>query len=69
MKHDALLEVLERTGWASQPRGGQPRPTVTPVPEVGPQVQHVERDGAQTHLVVGRAPSAMATPGGTRSCW
>ena len=53
VNHDALLEVLARTGWAAQPRGSGPRATVTPAPEVGPQVRHVDRDGAQTHLVVG----------------
>ena len=51
--HDALLEVLDRTGWAGQPRGGTPRPAVGPAPEVGPRVSHVARDGAQTHVVVG----------------
>ncbi len=53
VNHDALLDVLARTGWTGQPRGGHRRPTVAPAPEVGPEVRHVDRDGAQTHLVVG----------------
>ncbi|MGH7689967.1 MAG: M16 family metallopeptidase, partial [Gemmatimonadaceae bacterium] len=51
--HDVLLETLARTGWANEPRGGLPRPKVSPAPNVEPQVRHVGRDGAQTHLVVG----------------
>ncbi len=53
VQHDELLEVLARTGWAAQPRGGHLQPTVAPVPDVAPEVRHVDRDGAQTHLVVG----------------
>ncbi len=53
VQHDALLEVLARTGWTDQPRGGHPQPMVAPVPDVAPEVRHVDRDGAQTHLVVG----------------
>lgn len=51
--HDHLLEILHDTGWADLPRGSEPpprwpAPTVTP-----PTVRHVERDGAQTHIVFG----------------
>jgi predicted Zn-dependent peptidase len=53
VNHEALLEVLERTGWTGQPSGGTPRPVVSPAPEIRPHVSHVPRDGAQTHLVVG----------------
>jgi predicted Zn-dependent peptidase len=53
LEHDELLAALERTGWASRPRGGTPRPFVAPVPSVGPARRHVSREGAQTHLVVG----------------
>ncbi|HET7631014.1 MAG TPA: pitrilysin family protein, partial [Gemmatimonadaceae bacterium] len=51
--HDDLLAILERTGWAARPRGGTPRPAVSPAPSVGPERRHVARDGAQTHLVIG----------------
>ncbi len=53
VEHDRLLEVLERTGWTGQPRGGTPRPTTPPVPVVVPETRHVVREGAQTQLVVG----------------
>lgn len=53
VEHDQLLEVLERTGWTRQPRGGTPRAATLPVPTVAPETRHVLREGAQTHLVVG----------------
>ncbi|MDE3151659.1 MAG: insulinase family protein [Gemmatimonadota bacterium] len=53
VEHDRLLEVLARTGWADRPRGGTPRPSVAPAPDVPPETRHVAREGAQTHLVVG----------------
>jgi predicted Zn-dependent peptidase len=53
VSHDALLDVLERTGWNAAPRGESARlapPTPTSAP---PTVRHVEREGTQTHLVMG----------------
>ena len=51
--HDALLEILERTGWAARAGGDSTRLTV-PVPTAEPPARrHVRRDGAQTHIVVG----------------
>ena len=51
--HDALLASLERTGWAGREGGDAARLIVpTPVAEP-PRRQHVKRDGAQTHIVVG----------------
>jgi len=48
-----LLEVLARTGWADvQPRDSSP--LVSPRPRIAaPAARHVERDGAQTHVVIG----------------
>ena len=53
LEHDALVDELQRTGW------GDPRPrdltalrTVAP-DGVAPMVRHVEREGAQTHTVLG----------------
>ena len=53
VEHDALLEALERTGWTNVPRGDA-RPLNAPVlaPTV-PGAQHVQREGAQTHIVFG----------------
>jgi predicted Zn-dependent peptidase len=51
--HDALLEVLERTGWMAREGGDKARLGVpAPVAEA-PRRKHVSRDGAQTHIVVG----------------
>ena len=53
LEHDALLDALERTGWAAAPRGdGVPLTTVPPT-AAAPHVRHVERSGAQTHVVLG----------------
>ncbi|HVE77986.1 MAG TPA: pitrilysin family protein [Gemmatimonadaceae bacterium] len=51
--HDRLLGVLETTGWAAVPRGVE-APLAAPAPVALPPAQrHVEREGAQTHLVFG----------------
>ena len=53
VEHDALLEVLERTGWMEHPGGPAVVPKVpTPVTEP-PTRRHIEREGAQTHIVLG----------------
>ena len=53
VRHDRLLETLQRTGWLAVPRGDapplQPPPPVAPPPAW----RHVERDSAQTHIVFG----------------
>ena len=53
VEHDQLLDVLERTGWTSQPRGEE-RPLTSPPPAgLPPGSRHFERDIAQTHIVFG----------------
>jgi predicted Zn-dependent peptidase len=53
VEHDALLATLERTGWASRDASdAAPEPVPTPVAQA-PTRRHVERDGVQTHIVVG----------------
>jgi predicted Zn-dependent peptidase len=60
--HERLLEVLERTGWTDRPRGeGEPLVTPTPPPTRG-GYRHVERDSAQTHIVLGSPTVAHADP-------
>ncbi len=50
--HDALLEILHRTGWTDRPRGTSVI-AVPPPPIAEPAATtHVEREGAQTHLVL-----------------
>ena len=62
VEHDALLAILERTGWASRDASdAAPAPVPTPVAEP-PVRRHVERDGVQTHIVVGSATVAHQDP-------
>jgi predicted Zn-dependent peptidase len=60
--HDALLAVLERTGWAAR-EGGDAARLVVPAPaSEAPTRRHVSRDGAQTHIVVGSPTVAHGDP-------
>lgn len=60
--HDRLLAALDQSGWGTIPRGGTPRPVAqAPHPEAT-TVRHVERDGAQTHVVLGSATVAYGDP-------
>jgi len=62
VSHDGLLEVLERTGWNAVPRGADTLlapPVATSAP---PVVRHVEREGTQTHLVLGSPGLRYADP-------
>ena len=53
VEHDALLEVLTRTGWADFP-GGDPEGPGVPAPVAEPPSRrHIDRDGHQTHIVLG----------------
>jgi predicted Zn-dependent peptidase len=62
VEHERLLDVLERTGWASAP--GRPREHVLlpPPVTVPPTSAHHDRDGAQTHVVIGRGAVAHDDP-------
>src|SRR5437868_7411388 len=53
VEHQRLLDVLEKTGWTkAEARNGDrivsPKPATVP-----PTIRHVNREGAQTHLVMG----------------
>ncbi len=62
VEHDALIDTLESTGWASVPRGGLPQ-LRSPAPIVqAPGAVHFERDTAQTHIVIGSAAFPHADP-------
>jgi predicted Zn-dependent peptidase len=53
IEHQELLDVLRRTGWLEIP-AGEMRPMESPAPApAGPADRHVERDSAQTHIVLG----------------
>ena len=61
-EHDALLEVLETTGWGAIPRGERP-PLRSPAPIVqSPGAVHYERETTQTHIVIGSTAFAHSDP-------
>lgn len=60
--HDELLEILARTGWTDRPAGKGAAPVST-IPEVrATSRRHVERDGSQTHIVLGSATIGYHDP-------
>jgi predicted Zn-dependent peptidase len=62
LQHDHLVEVLRETGWADLSRGPEARarwPQPTPV---APTTRHVDRDGAQTHIVFGSPAISHGDP-------
>jgi predicted Zn-dependent peptidase len=62
VRHDDLLDVLEKTGWNDVPRGDSQRLT-SPAPVAAPpSEQHVKRDGQQVHVVFGSPTMPHADP-------
>ncbi len=62
VRHDDLLDVLQKTGWHDVPRGDSTRLT-SPLPvAAAPSEQHVTRDGQQVHVVFGSATIPHADP-------
>jgi predicted Zn-dependent peptidase len=51
--HDDLVETLNRTGWGVSAGDVTAQPTVPPPVAAAPCRQHVEREGHQTHIVLG----------------
>lgn len=62
VEHDALLAILDSTGWAERPSGGQSRLSSVPAVPLLPTVAHFEREGAQTHVVFGSATVPHGDP-------
>ncbi|HVX40359.1 MAG TPA: pitrilysin family protein [Gemmatimonadaceae bacterium] len=62
VEHERLLDVLGRTGWLeASPR--DTTPLVSPPPIIQPpETRHVEREGAQTHVVMGTSAVAHGDP-------
>jgi predicted Zn-dependent peptidase len=60
--HDALLAVLERTGWTAREGGDGARLVVPAAVADAPMRRHVSREGAQTHIVVGSPTVAHGDP-------
>jgi predicted Zn-dependent peptidase len=62
VEHQELIDCLVKTGWAAIPRGDAPRAATTPIPTPVPRRRHVERDTAQTHVVLGGGTLAYGDP-------
>lgn len=62
VSHDALLDVLARTGWNDVPRGEEALLATPSATSAAPIVRHVEREGTQTHLVLGSPGLRYADP-------
>jgi len=53
VEHDALLDVLERTGWMAESQRPDVVADAPPPVRAAPSTRHVTREGAQTHVVLG----------------
>ncbi|MGH7664589.1 MAG: M16 family metallopeptidase [Gemmatimonadaceae bacterium] len=53
VQHEVLLDVLGRTGWGEAAPGEADRLISAPPTAAPPHRRHVDRDGAQTHIVFG----------------
>jgi predicted Zn-dependent peptidase len=62
VEHDALLEVLERTGWNSLSGGATEGPIVPDPITEAPTTRHIDREGHQTHIVMGSPSVAYSDP-------
>lgn len=51
--HDNLIEILGRTGWTGREAGIGPPPAAGQPGRHAPTRQHVNREGSQTHIVLG----------------
>lgn len=60
--HDQLLDALDRTGWAGVPRGDDRPLRTPPLTPAKPGTSHVEREGAQTHIVFGSPTVPYGSP-------
>jgi predicted Zn-dependent peptidase len=62
VEHEKLLDVLSETGWADA-AAGDPEPLEQiPAVALAPSTRHVDREGAQTHIVVGTTAIAHSDP-------
>jgi predicted Zn-dependent peptidase len=53
VEHEALLDVLSSTGWDARPAGEAGDPVVPDPVTEPPTRRHIDRDGHQTHIVLG----------------
>jgi predicted Zn-dependent peptidase len=62
VEHGRLLEVLSSTGWADVPRGNGDLFGAPDGQSEQPKLRHVEREGSQTHVVLGTTALRYADP-------
>jgi len=62
VSHDRLLEILSETGWADVDRGDASPLTTPALAGAPPSERHVQREGAQTHIVFGSPTVAHSDP-------
>ena len=62
IEHDNLVSVLERSGWTDVAAGGNPALAAAIAPPAAPVVRHFEREGAQTHIVLGSRAISHGDP-------
>ncbi|HTJ23800.1 MAG TPA: pitrilysin family protein [Gemmatimonadaceae bacterium] len=62
VEHERLLDVLGRTGWAEAAPGDMTRLESPPASVEPPESRHIEREGAQTHIVLGTQAVAHGDP-------
>ena len=62
VEHEALLAVLERTGWSQVPSGDASRLSAPAATPASPSVRHVGREGTQTHVVLATSAVRYADP-------
>ena len=62
VQHGELLDVLRQTGWADVPRGREDLMSAPDGTPEAPRTRHVEREGPQTHVVLGSTCLRYADP-------
>jgi predicted Zn-dependent peptidase len=62
VEHDELLAVLSRTGWDAIPGGPPQGPIIPDAVAEPPTRRHVNREGHQTHIVLGSPSVAYTDP-------
>lgn len=62
VEHERLLDTLSETGWADVVARDNDRLVSPPPQACAPAVKHVDRDGAQTHIVAGTRAMAHGDP-------
>ncbi|MFL5560067.1 MAG: M16 family metallopeptidase [Gemmatimonadaceae bacterium] len=62
LEHDALVDELQRTGWGDPQPGNLASLQTVPPNGAPPTIRHVEREGAQTHVVLGSVTVPYTDP-------